>query len=164
MKLLLLSYFFVIGYIHFGNACCNVTERTNVLERAFGPVITAKLEDTCEDIKASFLTGLTDHKERLEEILNEKMDTKFENQDEKMDTKFENQDKKMVTKFENLDEKIEGYIGNMVQQFGQLLEVKLQEQKEDFNQKLEQQKLEIMELMHEKFTSMSFNYILLPSC
>ena len=123
------------------------------MERAFGPVITAKLKDTCEGIKASFLTGLTDHKEYLEEILNEKMDTKFENQDKKMDTKFE-----------NLDEKIEGYIGNLVQQFGQLLEVKLQEQKEDFNQKLEQQKLEIMELMHEKFTSMSFNYILLPSC
>ena len=54
MKLLLLSYIFFLGYIHFGNACCNVTERTNVLERAFGPVITSKLEDTYGDIKASF--------------------------------------------------------------------------------------------------------------
>ena len=88
------------------------------MERAFGPVITAKLEDTCEDIKASFLTGLTDHKERLEEILNEKMDTKFENQ----------------------NEMLKRYIGNLVRQFGQLLELKLQEQNEDFNQKLEQQK------------------------
>ena len=60
MKLLLLSYIFFLGYIHFGNASCNVTDRTNVLERAFGPVITSKLEDTCGDIKASFQSGLTE--------------------------------------------------------------------------------------------------------
>ena len=77
MKLLLLSYIFSIGYIQFGNA--NVSERTNVLERAYGPVISAKgpvisikLEDTCEDIKASFQSGLTEQKEQLEEM----MDTK----------------------------------------------------------------------------------------
>ena len=125
MKLLLLSYFFFFGYIHYGNACCNVTERTNVLERAFDPVITAKLEDTYEYIKASFKFGLTEQKEQLEEM----MDTKWENLDENLDTKFENQ-----------NEMLKRYIGNLVRQFGQLLELKLQEQNEDFNQKLEQQK------------------------
>ena len=156
MKLHLLSYIFVLGYIHFGNACCNVTERTNVLERAFGPVITSKLEDTYGDIKASFQSGLTEQNERLEE-----MDTKLEKMDEKMDTTFENLDEKMATKFEHQDEKIKEYIGNLVRQFGQLLEAKLQDQKEDFNQKLEQQKLEIMESMQENFISMSssnFNF------
>ena len=142
MKLHLLSYIFFLGYIHFVNACCNATDRTNVLERAFGPVITAKLEDTGGDIKASFQSGLTEHKEQLEEL----MDTKFENLDEKMDTKFEHQ-----------DEKIKGYIVDLVQQFGQLLEARLQDQKEDFNQKLEQQKLEIMESIQEKFISISSN-------
>ena len=150
MKLLRLFYIFFIGYIHFGNASCNVTDRTNVLERAFGPVITSKLEGTCGDIKASFQSGLTEHKEQLEEM----MYTKFENLDEKMDTTFDNLDEKMATKFEHQDEKIKEYIGNLVRQFGQLLEAKLQDQKEDFNQKLEQQKLEIMKLMEEKFTSM----------
>ena len=104
------------------------------------------MEDTYEDIKASFKSGLTEQKEQLEEM----MDTKLENLVENLDTKFENQ-----------NEMLKGYIGNLVRQFGQLLELKLQEQNEDFNQKLEQQKLEIMELMHEKFTSMSFNCILL---
>jgi len=137
MKLLLLSYIFFLGYIHFGNASCNVTDRTNVLERAFGPVITSKLEDTCGDIKASFQSGLTEQNERLKE----------------MDTKLEYLDEKMATKFEHQDEKIKGYIGNLVRQFGQLLEAKLQDHKEDFNQKLEQQKLEIMESMQEKLTS-----------
>merc|ERR1712062_649665 len=146
MKLLLLSYIFFLGYIHFGNASCNVTDRTNVLERAFGPVITSKLEDTCGDIKASFRSGLTEQKEQLEE-----MDTKLENLDRKMDITFENLDEKMDTKFEKMDEKIKGYIVNLVQQFGQILEAKLQEQKEDFNQKLEQQRLEIVESMEEKF-------------
>merc|ERR1712062_119764 len=133
MKLLLLSYILFLGYIHLGNASCNVTDRTNVLERAFGPVITSKLEDTCGAIKASFQSGLTEQNERLEE-----MDTKLEN----LDTKFENQ-----------DEKIKGYIANLVQQFGQLLEAKLQDQKEGFNQKLKEQKLEIMDSIQEKFTS-----------
>ena len=140
MKLLLLSYIFFLGYIHFGNASCNVTDRTNVLERAFGPVITSKLEDTCGDIKASFQSGLTEQKEQLEE----------------MDTKLGNLDGKMDTTFENLDDKIKGYIINLVQQFGQLLEAKLQDQKEDFNQKLEQQRLEIVESMEEKFIGMYY--------
>ena len=65
MKLLLLSYIFFLGYIHFGNAFCNVTDRTNVLERAFGPVITSKLEGTCGDIKASFQSGLTEQDEKI---------------------------------------------------------------------------------------------------
>merc|ERR1712062_652902 len=135
MKLLLLSYIFFFGYIHFGNASCNVTDRTNVLERAFGPVITSKLEDTCGDIKASFRSGLTEQKEQLEEMdtklenLDGKMDTTFENLDEKMDTKFEKMDEKIDTKFEHQDEKIKGYIVNLVQKFGQLLEATLQEQK-----------------------------------
>merc|ERR1712062_543596 len=148
MKLLLLSYIFFLGYIHFGNASCNVTDRTNVLERAFGPVITSKLEDTCGDIKASFRSGLTEQKEQLEE-----MDTKLGNLDGKMDTTFENLDEKMDTKFEQHDKKMKGYVGNLVRQFGQLLEAKLQDQKEDFNKKVEQQKLEIMKSMEEKFTS-----------
>ena len=148
MKLLLLSYIFFLGYIHFGNAYCNVTDRTNVLERAFGPVITSKLEDTCGDIKASFRSGLTEQKEQLEEM----MDTKLENLDENLDTKFENQ-----------NEMLKRYIGNLVRQFGQLLELKLQEQNEDFNQKLEQQRLEIVESMEEKFIGMyyvSSNFII----
>ena len=91
------------------------------MERAFDPVVTAKLED----IKASFKFGLTEQKEQLEEM----MDTKLENLDENLDTKFENQ-----------NEMLKRYIGNLVRQFGQLLELKLQEQNEDFNQKLEQQK------------------------
>ena len=169
MKLLLLSYIFFLGYIHFGNASCNVTDRTNVLERAFGPVITSKLEDTCGDIKASFRSGLTEQKEQLEEMdtklenLDGKMDITFENLDEKMDTTFEKMDEKMDTKFEKMDEKINGYIVSLVQQFGQLLEAKLQEQKEDFNQKLEQQRLEIVESMEEKFIGMyyvSSNFII----
>ena len=113
MKLLRLFYIFFIGYIHFGNACCNVTE------------------DTCEDVKASFRSGLTEQNEQIEEMID--------------------------TKFENLDETMKGYISNLVRQFGQLLEVKLHEQKEDFNQKLEQQKLEIMESIQEKFISISPN-------
>ena len=73
MKLLLLSYIFVFGYnIHFCNASCNPTENSNVLERAFGPVITAKLEDTCEDIKASFQSGLTEQNAQTIEILDVK--------------------------------------------------------------------------------------------
>merc|ERR1712062_385981 len=137
MKLLLLSYIFFLGYIHFGNASCNVTDRTNVLERAFGPVITSKLEDTCGDIKASFQSGLTEQKEQLEEMdtklgnLDGKMDTKFEqhdkkmngyignlvrNLDGKMDTTFENLDEKIDTKFEQQDEKMKGYVGNLVRQ------------------------------------------------
>ena len=73
MKLLLLSYIFVLGYnIHFCNASCNPTENSNVLERAFGPVITAKLEDTCEDIKASFQSGLTEQNSQTIEILDVK--------------------------------------------------------------------------------------------
>ena len=75
MKLLLLSFIFLLGFIHFGNACCNVTDNTNntnVLERAFGPVISAKLEDTCEDIKASFQSGLTEQNAQITELLDEK--------------------------------------------------------------------------------------------
>ena len=121
MKLLRLFYIFFIGYIHFGNARCNVTK------------------DTCEDVKASFQSGLTEQKEQLEEMID--------------------------TKFENLDETMKGYINNLVRQFGQLLEIKLQEQKEDFNQKLEHQKLEIMESIQEKFISISPNsYIFLCNC
>ena len=97
--------------MHFGNACCNVTE------------------DTCDDVKASFQSELTEQKEQLEEMID--------------------------TKFVNLDETMKGYISNLVRQFGQLLEIKLQEQKEDFNQKLEYQKLEIMESIQEKFISIS---------
>ena len=65
MKLLLLSYILFHGYIHLGNASCNVTDRTNVLERAFGPVIISKLEGTCGDIKASFQSGLTEQDEKI---------------------------------------------------------------------------------------------------
>ena len=115
MRLLISPFIFFIGCIQFGSACCNVTERTNV----------------CEDVKASFQSGLTEQKEQLEEMID--------------------------TKFVNLDETMKGYIANLVQQFGQLLETKLHEQKEDFNQKLEQQKLEIMESIQEKFISISSN-------
>ena len=76
MKLLLLSFIFLLGFIrfiHFGNACCNVTDNnTNVLERAFGPIISAKLEDTCEDIKASFQSGMTEQNAQFTELLDEK--------------------------------------------------------------------------------------------
>ena len=108
MKLLLLSYIFA-----FGNACSNVTDNTNVLERAFGPVITAKLEDTSEDIKASFQSGLTQQNGQLEESLRGILNETKEEFQQIINSKFEEQ-----------DEKIKEYIGQILQQFGQLFETK----------------------------------------
>ena len=113
MKLLLLSYIFA-----FGNACSNVTDNTNVLERAFGPVITAKLEDTSEDIKGLFQSGLTQQNGQLEESLRGILNETKEEFQQIINSRFEEQ-----------DEKIKGYIGQILQQFGQLFE-----QKEVLNQ------------------------------
>ena len=89
MKLLLLSYIFA-----FGNACSNVTDNTNVLERAFGPVITAKLEDTSEDIKASFQSGLTQQNGHLEASLRGILNETKEEFQQIINSKFEEQDEK----------------------------------------------------------------------
>ena len=98
MKLLLLSYIFA-----FGNACSNVTDNTNVLERAFGPVITAKLED----IKASFQSGLTQQNGQLEESLRGILNETKEEFQQIINSKFEEQ-----------DEKIKEYIGQLFETKG----------------------------------------------
>ena len=55
MKLLRFSYtfFLVLGHIQAIYCDCDATSNTDVLERAFGPVIATKLEGQSEEIKAS---------------------------------------------------------------------------------------------------------------
>merc|ERR1711976_666680 len=57
---------------------CNVTRSTGVLENAFGPVISSKLDDQYEALTSTFQSGMTEQSERLENSYKEIIDEKDE--------------------------------------------------------------------------------------
>merc|ERR1712062_466055 len=71
MKVLYFSYTFVLllGHIHVIYGDCNAANNSDVLERAFGPVISTKLQGQSEEISASFKSGLDEQNGHLEDII-----------------------------------------------------------------------------------------------
>jgi len=117
--------------MHLVNAECNGANNSDVLERAFGPVISTRLEDQSEEIKATFKSGLGEQFGGLqssivevnttlvklgedlenkvgdaEDVLKQEMNAKFEDQNVKMTKQFEDHAEKLVKVSEDLVDKI----------------------------------------------------------
>ena len=146
------KFIFVFGFLQFvprvhGNDA-GECRNTNVLERAFGNVLTTRFEKQTKATEEMFEIKLVDHRDELSEML----DTKQEEQrhqigndiDQVLDAKFKKQRDGVV---QVLDQQKDGFVQLLEDKFEtqkndfiQLLQTALERQKENFEQKFEDQK------------------------
>ena len=161
---LLLIYAIIgaFGYMHRVNAECNLAKTTDVLERAFGPVISTRLEDQSEEIKATLRSGLGEQFGRLEtsvvevnatliklsedlvnkieddgDLLKQEMNTKFEDQNIEMSKQLEDHAEKLVEVSEALVKMVDNKIGYEVDVLKQDMNSKFEDQNVNMTKQFE---------------------------
>ena len=150
------KFIFVFGFLQFVtrvhcNDACDGGEshNTNVLERAFGNVLTTRLEKQSKATEEMFEIKMADHRDELNEIFDSKQEEQRhqigDDFNQILDAKFEKQRDGFV---QVLDDKMTDHRDELLEQ-----------QKDEFVQLLEQQKNDFVQLLDAKMEQQMNRFI-----